>query len=144
MNKYIIYNKNTGQICRIKIGSKPILSEDESFIISSESHAGKYIDSGELVDIPIRPSINHTFDYKSKEWVSIKSNDDMAQEMLIAIKMQRNSLLRDTDWTQMPDAPLTEQQRTAWAIYRQSLRDVPQNNLNAESIDDIIWPTKPE
>lgn len=62
----------------------------------------------------------------------------------VEMRRQRNSLLRATDWTQMPDAPLTEQQRTAWAIYRQSLRDVPQNNANVASLDEVQWPSKPE
>jgi hypothetical protein len=34
----------------------------------------------------------------------------------------RNSLLRDSDWTQLPDADCD---REAWATYRQALRDFP-------------------
>lgn len=34
----------------------------------------------------------------------------------------RNSLLRDSDWTQLPDANCD---REAWATYRQALRDFP-------------------
>jgi hypothetical protein len=35
----------------------------------------------------------------------------------------RNILLAQTDWTQMPDNPITNKQQ--WADYRQALRDFP-------------------
>ena len=34
----------------------------------------------------------------------------------------RNDLLSQSDWTQLPDAPVN---REAWATYRQALRDFP-------------------
>ena len=40
----------------------------------------------------------------------------------------RNVLLRDSDWTQFNDSPLTDQQKQAWATYRQALRDLPANS----------------
>ena len=96
-----------------------------------------YVDSGWIV-ADKKPSALHDWDSVANCW-SLNTS-----RLLRSIRASRNIKLANCDWTQMPDAPLTEQQRTAWAIYRQSLRDVPQNNLNAESIDDIIWPTKPE
>lgn len=56
------------------------------------------------------------------------------------IRLKRRPLLRQSDWTQGPDAPLTVEQKTAWAIYRQALRDItaqPGFPLN------VIWPTEP-
>lgn len=38
----------------------------------------------------------------------------------------RDGLLFNCDWTQLPDAPLTEEQKEAWSIYRQQLRDLPE------------------
>jgi hypothetical protein len=34
----------------------------------------------------------------------------------------RNDLLKESDWTQLPDATVD---REAWATYRQALRDFP-------------------
>jgi len=42
-----------------------------------------------------------------------------------AMRQIRDNLLAASDWTQMPDAPLTDEQRAAWATYRQALRDAP-------------------
>lgn len=44
-------------------------------------------------------------------------------EILVArMRHQRNRLLSESDWTQLPDAPVD---RDAWATYRQALRDFP-------------------
>ena len=54
------------------------------------------------------------------------------------IRAQRNYLLAQSDWTQLADAPLTQEQKNAWAAYRQALRDVPSHfNLPEE----VVWPT---
>lgn len=43
------------------------------------------------------------------------------------LRLIRNSKLLTSDWTQLPDAPLTEEQKLAWKNYRQQLRDLPEN-----------------
>ena len=57
------------------------------------------------------------------------------------IRLDRNTLLAKSDWTQMPDSPLTQEQKQAWADYRQALRDLPQSNLD---LDAVKWPQQPE
>ena len=60
---------------------------------------------------------------------------------LANIRMARDVLLLQSDWTQMPDSPLSQEQRQAWADYRQALRDLPQSNLD---LDAVKWPQQPE
>lgn len=55
-------------------------------------------------------------------------------------RMERDELLRSTDWTQMADAPLTAAQKTAMGMYRQALRDLP----SLPGFPDITWPTLPQ
>jgi len=50
---------------------------------------------------------------------------DAKRYALDDLRERRNAALAASDWTQMPDAPLTEKQRAAWAAYRQKLRDLP-------------------
>ena len=38
------------------------------------------------------------------------------------MRLHRNRLLKESDWTQVADAPVDRQ---AWATYRQALRDFP-------------------
>ena len=43
-------------------------------------------------------------------------------QKLRQVRLWRNSELARTDWTQVADAPVDA---TAWATYRQALRDLP-------------------
>ena len=61
---------------------------------------------------------------------------------MAAIRMQRNAMLTSCDWTQVSDCPLSEEDKTSWANYRQSLRDLPQQEgFNPDSFE---WPERPE
>ena len=54
------------------------------------------------------------------------------------VRTQRTEKLRDSDWTQVADAPID---KAAWAAYRQALRDVPtQSGFPWQ----VTWPTQPE
>lgn len=56
------------------------------------------------------------------------------------IKARRREMLAECDWTQIPDAALTLEQKSAWSDYRQALRDIPQVFDNP---DDVIFPDSP-
>lgn len=56
------------------------------------------------------------------------------------IRTQRNQLLWETDYTQLPDTPISTEKKTEYTTYRQQLRDLPQQT---SSPDDIVWPTRP-
>lgn len=92
----------------------------------------QYRDSdGTLKPIPPRPSQYHHFDYTTKEWVL---DLDAAWA---GVRAERDRLLAASDWTQLPDVPLTTKE--AWAAYRQALRDITEqpDPLN------IVWPEPP-
>lgn len=57
------------------------------------------------------------------------------------MRMERNARLAASDWTQIPNSPLTETQRAEWAVYRQELRDLPSRTSDPENPD---WPKAPE
>ncbi|MEZ8338781.1 tail fiber assembly protein [Vibrio cyclitrophicus] len=56
------------------------------------------------------------------------------------IRAERHSKLTETDFTQVGDAPITEEKKLAFAEYRQALRDLPQNFPDP---NDVVWPEKP-
>lgn len=53
------------------------------------------------------------------------------------IRLWRSVELKTTDWTQVDDSPVD---KAAWAVYRQSLRDLPTIFKKA---DDVILPVRP-
>ena len=59
-------------------------------------------------------------------------------EQAKSVREQRNQKLKDSDWTQVADAPVDQ---AAWATYRQALRDIP---AQAGFPWDVQWPTQPE
>ena len=76
-----------------------------------------------------------------QRWNIVSFSDDVIAKNA-AMKGQnmrgiRNELLAQCDWTQLVDSPVD---KTAWATYRQSLRDLP---TQTGFPDNITWPTKP-
>jgi len=73
---------------------------------------------------------------------SVADMDDEAKtakdtEQAKSVREQRSTKLKDSDWTQVADAPVD---KTVWATYRQALRDVPsQSGFPWE----VTWPTQP-
>lgn len=61
-------------------------------------------------------------------------------ELWAQVRAQRDGLLNQSDWTQSPDSPLTAAQKTAWAVYRQALRDITQQADPAA----VVWPVDPD
>lgn len=58
-------------------------------------------------------------------------------EQAAAVRADRTKRLADSDWTQLSDAPVTG---TAWATYRQALRDI---TSQAGFPWTITWPDAP-
>lgn len=54
-----------------------------------------------------------------------------------SIREDRDQKLIDSDWTQLLDVPVDQ---TAWAAYRQALRDIPQQDGFPFT---VIWPEEP-
>jgi len=119
-------------------------NDGEIAIVGEGTQSKHYVKNGNIIEMPPKPSEWHEFDYSLESWVDSKSVSDKNAEIMQEVRIERAGLFSSTDWTQMPDSPLTEAQRAEWAAYRQALRDVPQNNANATSLDEVQWPLKPE
>tara|TARA_R110002153_G_scaffold43358_1_gene122597 strand:+ start:991 stop:1380 length:390 start_codon:yes stop_codon:yes gene_type:complete len=129
MNQYLIYNTETGIIkSAIKSSNFPSNDIPDGFscLQSEESFQGKMIDT----------KTNNLMD----------SNAELPFPLTFAGKLRtiRGGILIGSDWTQFPDSPLNDAKKAEWATYRQALRDIPETYSDATSLDDIIWPTKPE
>lgn len=73
---------------------------------------------------------------------SVADMDDDAKaavdaQQAASVRAARNQKLKDSDWTQVLDAPVD---KAAWATYRQALRDVPSQ---AGFPWNVQWPTEP-
>jgi hypothetical protein len=59
------------------------------------------------------------------------------------IRNQRSYRLASCDWTQTADAPLSTEQKAAWATYRQALRDMTSVYADVTDPATIVWPLYP-
>jgi hypothetical protein len=96
--------------------------------MSNNDYATLVWDDGNDVPMPSQADLDAA-------WPDVR--DDLAWK---AVRAERDRLLSVCDWTQVADAPLTADDRQAWADYRQALRDVPQD---FDSPDDVVWPETP-
>ena len=87
---------------------------------------------------------NPVKDYKVvNSQVVLKSEVDRQaikdSQQLRHIRGLRDKLLLSSDYVILPDAPYSEDTKTAYRTYRQALRDVPAQ----ADIYNVIWPEKP-
>lgn len=72
---------------------------------------------------------------------------EAARDYWGGLRIMRDQLLSNCDWTQIPDAPLTETQKVAWQTYRQQLRDLPENIQDPKPLvldsSHSDWPISP-
>ena len=78
-------------------------------------------------------------DVQKKVYGSWSTSTVSENEAWTYMRSQRTQLLYLCDWTQLPDAPLTTQQKADWTTYRQALRDI---TLQPDPFN-ITWPTEP-
>lgn len=138
MKNFVIYKQN-GEIIRHGSCQDETFSfqaKNDEFIIEAEFLENQYVENGILVDMPSQPDKNYVFDYSEKQWVfdAVKASS--------AAMQQRDSLLKDGPDRISPiwyDS-MTQDQKNAWAEYRQALLDI---TLQPNYPHDIIWPIKP-
>lgn len=117
-----------------------LLSVEAPLGVSDVSH---FWDGAEFVPYPERPGRWAVFDFSARVWTDPRDAAALAAERaeaFVGLRLARDRLLAACDWTQMPDNALTADQREAWRVYRQALRDVPESCTDPGS---PIWPDPP-
>ena len=144
-----IVDNNTGEIIGMYVpGATP---PDEGV---DENNSGRSI-VHMTSEVPNPVEYQQTKNYKdgawkTREWkgdyYTWKSNETWefnSTAFWEKVRADRDWTILRTDWTQLPDSPLSDSKKAEWAEYRTALRDVPSNNESATRLDDIVWPDKP-
>jgi len=85
----------------------------------------------------------------TKEEVTAKLNELNNAEPYKLLRVERNKLIAETDWTQLKDIDLDIIRERNWKNYRQALRDLPSKSnpkLDGSGkldMSSITWPDKP-
>ena len=98
-------------------------------------------------DFSIKTSVGNSSDYdthvvfvdpsRKPSWSEVESSK--ADTRWVAIRAERGRKLSSCDWTALSDVPLSSEKRGEWEVYRQSLRDIPDQS----DPFSISWPTRP-
>ncbi|MDW6004715.1 tail fiber assembly protein [Vibrio mangrovi] len=92
-----------------------------------------------LYNVPAEPYILYEMGFGEDEAAQL-CHDAIHVAKWEQVRVKRDTLITRSDWTQMPDVSLTDEQKQAFVAYRQTLRDIPQNYTDP---DDVIWPELP-
>ena len=76
-----------------------------------------------------------TLGWTVRDWTA----DEIASEAK-ATRRDRDELLAECDWTQIPDSPLDDSTKASWATYRTALRDI---STQTDFPTNVTWPTAP-
>ena len=85
----------------------------------------------------------------TEEEINIKITHLKEAEPFRLLRVERNKLIAETDWTQLKDIDLDIVRERNWKNYRQALRDLPsKSNPKLDSYGDldmssVTWPDKP-
>jgi hypothetical protein len=149
MKNYLIYNELTGEITRYGCCNDEDLvlqqTNSDNLIEGIGTTLTCFIKNNKIVYYTEEQSLLKStrqpnymqWSNESFSWVDQRSNETKNVEQWIIVKLKRNRLLADSDWTQMPDVSITT--KAAWADYRQQLRDIP---IQLDPFN-ITWPTPP-
>ena len=66
------------------------------------------------------------------------TTDEENERALISIRLERDSLLKKSDWVVLPYSPITGSKLDEWITYRQALRNI------TDQTPPYILPTQPE
>lgn len=127
MNTYIVFTSD-GTITRcFRQTIEPVLEVGESLLIDNSitkitevDWRAKKVEDGAVVD-------------------RTNYQPDVEPENIA----RRDTELLASDWSQLPDSPLTDEQKTEWRTYRQALRDLTTHS-NWPNLNEVDWPLMPQ
>jgi len=88
----------------------------------------------------IKTGQTETVPFTAEEYAELEQRREAADLNMSGIRSRRNSLLSASDWTQLADSPLDDDTKSAWATYRQELRDL---TTTYSRVSEVVWPTPP-
>jgi len=122
MNIFTIYNLETGEI-------------DHSTSTVAQINEVGLLEGQGIIEGDYQPN-----EYKIVSGEAIQRTDNILE----ILRNKRNALLKESDWTQLNDCPLSDTKKTEWQTYRQALRDLPAGHQDTDNIDEVAFPNLPQ
>ena len=94
------------------------------------------------VDVPDGVPVGWNYDGTNFSDPDTRTDEEKFNDSLYKLRVRRNGLLTQSDWTQVKDVSLSNADE--WTTYRQSLRDITNGLTTVADIEAVTWPKKPE
>lgn len=114
------------------------------YVYESLFRQSKQVNNRSNVDASIS-SASYFFTLSLSERSSLLKKDPSfltASQFKTYLRIKRDYLLKDSDWTQLVDSPLSDETKKEWASYRSKLRDLFLN-LSDDEILSLTLPSSP-
>lgn len=122
----IVQDVTESQLRPVFDGENPVLDENSDQVYENQ-------------DIVVGQEV--VVDEALKAQILAERAQQETENQWVELRRQRDSLLFESDWTQLADAPLDAPKKAEWVTYRQALRDLPANTVDPET---PVFPAKPE
>jgi hypothetical protein len=70
-------------------------------------------------------------------------NNGAFDRAMAELRAKRDKDLTDSDWTQLGDTTLTNDQKQAWMRFRTELRDITKGLTTVDDVNNLDYPDKP-
>lgn len=90
-----------------------------------------------MVWVDCDDTVKHGYGYADGVFTSNESPEPTAEQKLAMLRGERTNRLAQTDYYALTDVPMSAEMTS----YRQALRDITNTYT---SLDDVVWPVKPE
>lgn len=146
-SEYTVFDSN-GNVKRFYAGNvTPVVGENEVVSPGRFAAAQHYLKDSAVKEYTEqqkafkanKPDDAAYWSNESMSWVSLRTDEMRLAEKWVEVREIRDKKLLQSDWTTLPDVPLTDKQKQAWMAYRQQLRDI---TLQQDPFS-IVWPIAP-
>ncbi len=94
IEQVVVYEKATGRVVSSGTTQLPqsLVSDTLDVLVGAEARPGaSYVEAGCVVEIPVKPSVHHVFDWAGKAWIDPRSLQDLKDARWAEGRRERDS-----------------------------------------------------
>ena len=120
-----------------QVPTREDLADYDVVIVEAVPKPAETLDTVVVETVPVKENVSW-----KQAWITEPASEEIVSSRVtnqaLRVRSQRNTLLTQSDWTQVLDAPVNQ---PAWSAYRQALRDI---TVQPGFPLEVIWPQQPE
>ena len=93
IEQVIVFEKATGRVVSSGTTQLPqsLVSDTLDVLVGAQARPGaSYVDAGCVVEIPVKPSVHHVFDWAAKAWLDPRSLQDFKVARWVEVRRERD------------------------------------------------------